>query len=254
MTVGEFIESNLDEASKPLGNRIAAIMVESGSMHLDSGTTKNQDTIRQAILENALIESANEITAMDEAEKDMKAEMKKADLLKHKEVKIKFSGRKEADSIQKYCNGKLRLRNTELVCVDGIWILKLFNVTDFDLRKVNNAMLLGKGTQALLAGAEKSQNTFNDAVDLTVNSVVMPAADIAARGGARILSTLGTAGVKTAASAVNATVEGIEKTKNDILGDDQIHQATANLISAKHKFAQRFGKKKGFGNNIEIVD
>lgn len=253
MTVAEFIEKHLSETQRPLGNRIAAIMVESGQMFVDENTTKAQDKIKQAVLEKALKETANEIKAVDEAQKDKKAEMKREDLLKHKEARIKFSSAKEADTVQKYCNNKLRLKGTELSCIDGVWTLKLVDVTDFDLRKINNIMLMNKGTAALLSGAEKSQETLTDAVDLTVNGIVMPVADIAARGGAKILSTLGTAGAKTAASAINATAEGIAKTKEDILSDDQITTAAANLLGAKHMFAQKFGKKKGFAS-IEIVE
>lgn len=253
-TVDEFSNAFLEENMKPYALQTIQLLQQRGEVQIYEQTTPAQDVIKQAMAENMVIQAANQVDELEEMQKDARAQELREGRLTYPEIKINFNSYADAINAQRYITEQLRIQDTEIKIKGYQHTLIAYNVTDKELDKINKYYNLGRATGALISGAKTMQETTAKSVDYAIKNIVAPLTDISLKTGASLASTMATAGVRTAATAVNAVKHGMEKTAQDITNDTEVLRATRELLEAKSAIKSFFGKKiGGVSKGIEVT-
>lgn len=210
------------------------ILAKKGQAKLiEEKESKVQKRVAKALTENKLEVLAEHIEDEEEYAKDKAVELKRKNRLTYESIEVPFNSTMEATEFQNKIKKSLRLKDTSIRNNDGDIFLIIYNITDKEVDKINKMYQAEKITKGSVELLDKGLTGATKTVNYAAVNVLAPVAKTAAKGILSLARTAATTLVKTGASVITTTKEGVKDTVEAVSTDKDVIKASRDILDLK---------------------
>lgn len=243
-----FYQGDLDKACEQL-----EVLISQGRASIiNPAQDRGAIEIEKAEKQQAFYDQVGGYYEEEAQEKAFRLKQKRENKLTYKAVDFDFPTQSKARDFKVHVDA-LCLSSQLLLNEDDTITLKVSDITEGDLNKLQMIYKADKAVQNTLRAVESGANKATEVVDYTASHVVVPVVTVGAKAGVGVLKTLTKTGAKTASTLLTSLSHGVKQTTRELKQDQDLAKAKAELLGVKDSLMQTVHNRKGVsGKGITI--